>query len=124
MPNVKEIRYVASRNELEAVELSHTAFQKLYDSVLYQVCLKTLMNLLSTDCVEAIVTAVFNGWVTSTDKATGRDTTCCIVSLQVARAEFLKMNLEHVDPKTCFKKFKGVSGARLMEMTSISPFCT
>lgn len=121
IPNVKEVKYVASRNELEDLELSQAAFQKLYDFVLYQVCLRTLLELLATDYVGAIQTAVFNGWVTATDKATGKETTSCILSLQVKKEDFLSLNLAQVDPKICFKKFKGVSGARLMELTPVRP---
>lgn len=121
VPTLKEVRYVASRNELEDVELSQTAFQKLYDSILYQICLRTLLELLATDYGNAIEIAVFNGWVTATDRATGKETTSCIVSLQVNKKNFLELNLAQVDSKVCFKKFKGVSGARLMELTPVRP---
>ena len=45
----------------------------------------------------------------------------CILSIQVNREQFKKTNLQFVDPKLCFKAFKGVSASKLSEISPITP---
>jgi len=45
----------------------------------------------------------------------------CILSLQVAKVEFIQLNLANVQPKACFKKLKGVSGSDLLGLSAIRP---
>jgi restriction system protein len=67
---------------------------------------------------------VFNGWVTSIDKATGKEVTACILSLQTVRQEFLDNNLAGVDPKTCFRSLKGVGSSQLHGLAAVAPVLT
>src|ERR1019366_5950464 len=45
----------------------------------------------------------------------------CILSIQVSKPEFMAVNLSQVEPKACFKKFKGISATKLTELTPIRP---
>jgi restriction system protein len=94
---------------------------KLYDDVVYQIALRTLHELFQSDAAKAISTIVFNGFVTSTDKSTGNETTACILSVQAARDSFLAINLAKVDPKACFRQLKGVGSSKLHSVTPIAP---
>jgi restriction system protein len=62
--------------------------------------------------------------VKSIDKATGAPIHPCILSLQTDKAEFMSLNMEHVDPRTCFKKLKGICGSRLVDLTPVQPIMT
>jgi restriction system protein len=64
---------------------------------------------------------VFNGWVQSIDRATGKETHGCILSIQAEREEFLQINLSQVDPRACFRKLKGVASSKLIELTPVRP---
>ncbi len=37
------------------------------------------------------------------------------------KAEFIEINFAQVDPKACFKKFKGISGAKLSDLSPVRP---
>jgi len=63
----------------------------------------------------------FNGWVKFVDKATGKDTTACILSVQAGKQEFLEVNLAQVDPKACFKALKGVGSSKLHSLSPVAP---
>ena len=39
------------------------------------------------------------------------------MSLEAGKDEFLAINLRQVDPKLCFKKLKGVSASKLIELS-------
>jgi restriction system protein len=120
-PSVKEVKFVASRSELQEVPLSDVWIKKTYDEVLYQISLRTLYELFKYDETDVLRSVVFNGWVRSIDRATGSEVHACVMSLEAGKDEFLAINLRQVDPKLCFKKLKGVSASKLIELSPVKP---
>ncbi|MEN6370907.1 MAG: restriction endonuclease [Armatimonadota bacterium] len=121
MPKTKAVKYVQTRDALEETQLTSSIVNDLYDTVLYQICLRTIHELYEADTIQAIDMIVFNGWVNSIDSSTGQEVNACILSLQAKRDEFLSINLAQIEPKACFKKLKGVAGAKLHGMSAIAP---
>jgi restriction system protein len=121
LPTVKEVKYVASRSEFQKVPTSEIWTRKTYDDILYQISLRTLYELFQSDDTDALISVVFNGWVRSIDKATGAEVHACVMSLEARKDEFLAINLAQVDPRACFKKFKGVAASKLVELSPIKP---
>ena len=121
IPRLREVVYIQSRDEFNEKELSDAQVRKLYDSLVYQIALRTVHELFESDQVGSIDSVVFNGYVTSVDRRTGLTSTACIVSLQTIREEFLNINLAQVDPKACFKALKGVGSSKLHSLTPIAP---
>jgi restriction system protein len=121
LPTLREVRYFQSRGEFDEKHLTDAQTRKLYDSVVYQICLRTLHELFEADAAEAIDAIALNGHVTSVDRATGRPVTACILSIQVGKAAFLDVTLRAVDPKACFKNFKGVGSSKLHSLTPVAP---
>lgn len=121
LPTVKTVKYVISRDEFTESTLTNAALNKLYDSILYQIALRTIHELFEADVINAIDSIVFNGWVDSIDKATGHNVNSCIMSLQASKDEFLAINLERVDPKASFKQLKGVGSSKLHGLSPVAP---
>lgn len=121
LSRIKEVKFVESRHELIEALLSEREFNELYDDALYQICLRRIFELFHADSVGALNSIVFNGWITSVDRATGNDTTACVMSVQAKKEEFQKINLARVDPKACFKALKGVGSSVLHSLTPIAP---
>ncbi|MDT0677321.1 restriction endonuclease [Autumnicola musiva] len=121
VPTLKEVKYIASRKELKDVHLSKTQKLKLYDSVIYQIIIRSIHELFEADVINSVDYITFNGWVESIDKAKGQKTNCCIASIHVSKEEFLKIDLQHVDPKLCFKGLKGVASTKIYTHTAIKP---
>lgn len=125
LPTIKSIKYIANRKEFSETHLSNTALNKLFDSVLYQISLKTIHALYDADVINALASIVFNGWVDTTDKATGHNVKSCIMSLQASKDEFLAINLENIEPKACFKHLKGVVGSsKLHSLSPVTPIAS
>jgi len=124
IPKRKQVKYVANRGEFQNSFISDTAIKKLYDDVLYQVCLSTLHELFSSDAIDVIKTIVFNGWVHAIDKATGANTHPCIMTVQVMKREFMALNLNQIDLKACFRSLKGISGGSLSDFSPVRPVLT
>lgn len=121
LPRVKEVKYIQSRDEIKESYLSNSAFNKIYDSLLYQISLRSLHELFEADVVNGIKSIVFNGWVESIDKATGKKINACILSIQAIKGEFVEINLSQVDPKLCFQSLKGVGSSKLHSLSPIAP---
>ena len=121
MPSIKEVKYVQSRNELVEVPLRSGDVEKMYDSAVYQIALRTVHELFAADTARAIGTIAFNGWLCATNEKTGHPGCWCVLSFLTGRSEFTSTNLASVDPKACFKALKGISGARLYGLTPVKP---
>jgi restriction system protein len=93
----------------------------MYESTLYKISLRTLHEIFEADKADMIEAVSFNGWVNAINKATGTRENKCILSLQAKKEDFLKIDLEHVDAKSCFKGLKGVGSSKLSSLTPIEP---
>lgn len=121
LPTLKEVKYIQTRDALEEVFLPEASRNKLYDSLIYQITLRTLHELYETDTVGVLHAIVFNGWVWSIDRATGKEVNSCIVTVQARKNDFLSINLAQVDPKACFKSLKGVGSSKLHGLAAVAP---
>lgn len=121
IPSRKSVKYVQSQDKFVYATLSDGALNRLYEDVNYKIALRTLFELFSADEAKALEAIVFNGFVDTTDKATGQKIRPCIMSVHVARGAFESIDLAQVDPRACFRKLKGVSAAKLHALAPVAP---
>ncbi|MDI6817701.1 MAG: restriction endonuclease, partial [Actinomycetota bacterium] len=62
-PKAKEVKYVASRNELKEIYIPESQFNKMFDDTMYKITLRTIHELFEADIANAIEAISFNGWV-------------------------------------------------------------
>ena len=121
IPNVKSIKYSTTRKEFQKTLISDAECRRLYDDVLYQICLRTVYELFQADQIDMVKSIVFNGWVEAVDRATGATTHPCVMTVQVTKSEFMALNLRQIDLKACFRSLKGISGSKLVDFTPVRP---
>ena len=121
MPRLREVTFIASRDEMREKNLTDAQARTLYDSVLYQVVLRSVYEVFTADYENTIDSVVFNGYVTAPDRSTGQVATTCILSLHTTRDEFNHLDLANVDPKACFKALKGVGSSKLHSLAAVAP---
>jgi len=121
IPTIKEVKYVASKKELKEIHYPESQTLKLFDETLYKITLRSIHEIFEADAANAIESVSFNGWVRAINKATGREENNCILSIQVRKVDFLQIDLANVEPKVCFKNFKGVASSKLSSLTPIKP---
>jgi len=121
IPTLKEVRFIISKSEFKESYITDAQKNKLYDSVVYQIVLRTIHELFEGDTAMVIKAISLNGMVRLIDKAIGKMTTNCILSIQVQKEQFEEINLELVDPKACFKNLKGVGSSKLHGITPVVP---
>jgi restriction system protein len=120
-PTLKEVKYLTSKREMKEIHLSENQVQKMFDDAIYKITLRTIHEIFEADKADAIDTVVFNGWIRAINKATGKEESNCILSVQVSKAVFLDIDLANVDPKTCFKNLRGVAASKLAALSPIKP---
>lgn len=121
VPSIKEYKYVSSRKEIDEVKMGIKEFEAFYNTLIFQICLRTIHEVFEADYAKVVDVAVFNGWVQGIDGRTGKEFNNCIVSLQVTRDEFEQINLEMINPRDCFQHLKGVSAGSLINLSPVKP---
>lgn len=121
MPTLKSARFISATGEIRETHISEKEKKSNFDSTCYQICLRTIHEVFEADEFRNIDKVLFNGFSTYVDRSSGRDTTSCIMSILVDRADFESVDLSRVDPKTCFKSLKGVSASTLSALAPVPP---
>ena len=101
IPDLESAEYLITKKELKYKKLTPAARNKLYEQVVAQMALRTLRCVFTADREGLVGEAACNGYVDTTDTATGQDAHWCLVSVQVPRAEFERLDLARVDPLDC-----------------------
>ena len=117
---VKET-YFLKNGEVCQKKWSERDFPKIYEGHLYRLCLSAIDLVFSNDPDNKVSSVVFNGYVIDYSPTTGQLEKRIIMSLLVSRDQFVDIDVEHVDAKQCFKYLKGVSAAKLIDVTPITP---
>jgi restriction system protein len=118
---LKSAKLVATTGEVKETFITDKQRNEVYDSACYQICLRTIHELFEADEPAHLQAIIFNGLVEYIDRATGKEVVATTMSVSVQRSTFLEIDLARVDPKTCFKSFKGVAAASLANMAAVPP---
>lgn len=121
LPKVVQYRFVQSRKAVEPIEMKAKELETLYESVIYQIAIRTIHEIFESDYSGQVQAVVFNGWVSGIDAATGKDFSAYLVSCQTSREQFEDFDLSRVDPKETFKRLKGLVAGPLSQLAPVRP---
>lgn len=121
IPHVAEFSYSPSKNEIVTKGIKQREFDELYNSVLFQIVLRTVHEIFEADYVHAVDIVGVNGYVSGVDQKTGKDFRNCVLSLQVNRLEFEAIRLDRISPQDCFRHLKGISAGTLVNLAPVKP---
>lgn len=121
IPHVTGYKYVSSKKEIAPIEMKQKEFDKFYEGILYQVTLRSIHEIFESIYTNYVLGVVFNGWVEGVDTSTGNDFKSCVLSIQVNKDEFQKINLSRIEPKQCFRSLKGISAGPLSRLAPVRP---
>ena len=92
--------------------------------MLYGFALRLIFDLAEITRGHAIEQIALNGHATFTDRTTGCEKTEVILSLLVKPREVLELRLSHLEPKSAFRKLKGIMTADLSQYSPVAPIMT
>jgi len=121
IPTLTEVKYITTSKTHKEIFLPDAQLSKIYDTTIYNITLRVLHELFKSDINSHLDSVIFNGWVNSINKATGKYINTCIVSFQVQKSEFIKIDLSNIDPKICFKSLRGIGSSVLSGIVAIKP---
>jgi len=103
VPEVAAHKYVKTKDQVTESPRPMAQRRVLYASVIAQITIRTLHELFEADRSEKLETIVLNGFVQTTDAATGKDIKPYLVTLRTTRETFLALDLAKVDPEACLR---------------------
>ena len=101
IPEVGLYKYVKARDEVTEAARPLAQRKALYSSVVAQITLRTLYELFKADRMKHLDIIVFNGYVSSIDRGTGRPVRVCLITVRTSRDIYMQLDLSKVDPLAC-----------------------
>ncbi len=107
VPQVVAYRYVKSKNLIQPEPRKDTDIKKLYSQLIARVTLRTLAEAFDIVPVTLVSGIVFNGYVSSKDRATGKAIRPCVISVNATRDAFDEIVLDEpeLDPVLCLRSY-------------------
>jgi restriction system protein len=120
IPELESAEYLTTKKELKYKKLSAAARKDLYEQVVAEMALRTLRCVFAADRSGLILETTCNGYVDTVDTATGQDAHWCLVSVQLPRTEFERLDLARADPIDCLTRLHGSHLARACRAMAVS----
>jgi restriction system protein len=121
VPNIKAYRYIKQSDSIAESARPLAQIKSLYASVVAQVAIRTLHELLASDKASHIDTVVFNGHVDTTDPGSGQRIHPCLVTVRATRGTFEQLDLAHVEPLACLKHLSAGVSKSPAELLPVRP---
>jgi restriction system protein len=101
VPPVRGYRYVKARDVIEPLPRPEPEIRSRYERLIAAVALRTLHEIFSATAPEVVRAVSFTGYVSTTDRATGKPLRPRLLSLSAERPVFEDLVLADVDPQAC-----------------------
>ncbi len=121
IPEINSYKYHKTKDEIGETIRPINSRKILYGSMVAQITLRTLYELFGADQVGHLETIVFNGYVDSIDRSTGRPTRTCLVTVRTTRDRILELDLSKVDPIACLKTLNASVSKSPAELLPVRP---
>jgi tellurite resistance protein len=121
LPKLQSVKYVTSQDSFSEADISDKAAVELYTDFVYQVCLRTIHELIDADVRQVLNGFVFNGYVSATNPATGNVDRACVLALATVPKAVTQLNLARVDPEECFTSLGGRSSDPFVKYRPVIP---
>jgi restriction system protein len=96
--------------------------QSLFKAVfMYLTPLRFASEIAQLDDGNRLQTIGVNGYVRFDDPATGREREDTVLSFLTAPERLRNIELHRVDPQACFRSFKGISAAQILDLVPVTP---
>ncbi|MEU0113443.1 restriction endonuclease [Streptomyces bobili] len=121
VPTARGYRYVKNRDETTVLPRPEKERKEIYASVLAQVALRTVHEVLTSDPDRIVNGVILNGHVRTIDRATGQEVSPCLVTLSASREQFGKLRLSQVDPAQCLRGLNALVSPNPYDLEPIRP---
>jgi restriction system protein len=122
IPVEREFRFVKSRDAIDPVARPQSEIKQRYANLIACVALRTLHEIFGATPGEIVDAVMFNGRVSTIDKATGKPARPHLLSVSADRATFADLVLESVQPAACLKRLNALVSPNPFDLEAVEPF--
>ena len=102
-PTTAGYKFISRDNSVEPIPLKTKEAGAIYESILDQLVLRTIHEIIEACHIDTVKGVLLNGWVTSVDRATGNDSRQRLRSVAADRDSFEALDLKRIDPAACIQ---------------------
>lgn len=129
--NIKNISLLISKMDFKVTYLKETELNKIYNDILYKICLRTISEVFKNDYfgddddedaeTNLVDSVIFNGIIKHINDIDGQKKYSCIMTLQANKESFAKIDISNINAKNCFKALKGIAAPELASLIPVKP---
>lgn len=121
VPSVRVFRYLRTHDTVESLARPQDEIKQRYRTLICAVALRTLHEIFAATPAEVIEAVVFNGRVSSVDRATGKPFRPHLVSVCAERAAFGELVLAAVEPVACLTHLNAIISPDPFGLEAVQP---
>lgn len=124
IPPVRGYRYVKARDSIDPLPRPENEIKRRYARLIACIALRTLHEIFAGTSGEVVEAVMFNGRVSTIDRATGKPVRPHLLSVSADRANFSDLVLASVEPAACLKRLNALVSPNPFDMEAVEPFIT
>jgi restriction system protein len=121
IPLDRDYRYVAARDAIDTVPRAERDIRELYRSVIAQVALRTIHEILLSTPGSVIEVVTFYGTVSDPDPAIGQSARPLLLQVSADRRVFSTYVLSEVDPVACLRRLNALFSPHPYDLEPVRP---
>ena len=122
VPVMRGYRYVKARDAIDPLPRPQNETRQRYKRLIACVALRTLHEIFTATPSEAVEAVVFNGRLSTTDRATGKPARPHLLSVSAERAVFEDLVLAAVEPAACLTQLNALVSPNPYDLEAVEPF--
>ena len=122
VPVVRGYRYIKARDAIDPLPRPATEIRQRYARLIACVALRTLHEVFASTPADVVEAVVFNGRVSTIDRATGKPDRPHLLSVEAERSVFEDIVLAAVEPAACLKRLNALVSPNPFDLEAVEPF--
>ena len=122
VPEVRGYRYVKARDAIDPLPRPQNETKERYKRLIACVALRTLHEIFTATPPEVVEAVVFNGRLSTIDRATGKPARPHLLSVSAERSVFEDLVLAAVEPSACLVRLNALVSPNPYDLEAVEPF--
>lgn len=122
LPEVRGYRYVKTRDAIDPLPRPATEVRQRYARLIACIALRNLHEVFASTPGDVVEAVVFNGRVSTIDRATGKPDRPHLLSVEAERSVFEDLVLAAVEPAACLRRLNALVSPNPFDLEAIEPF--
>jgi restriction system protein len=122
VPRVRGYKFVKNRDAIDPLARPDNEVKQRYKLLIARVALRTLHEIFGATPPDVVQAVVFNGRVSTIDRATGKPARPHLLSVSAERSIFQDLVLAEVDPAACLVRLNALVSPNPFDMEAVEPF--